>query len=127
MFEQKIDISAIIAERKIQEAMQNGTFDYLPGAGKPLVLEDLSHLPPEARMAYIILKNSDFIETPEDMGRFLSLDNGLGCSSPDKESKNKKLRKLDFLMQKVRHARGLMDFLPPIQASQYIDKILTRL
>ena len=127
MFEQHIDISVVIAERKIQEAMQNGAFDHLPGVGKPLVMEDLSHLPPEARMAYIILKNSDFIETPKDMERYLSLDNGLGCSSPDEGTKNKKLRKLDLLRQKVRHARDLMDFLPPIHDSQYIDKILTRL
>ena len=127
MFEQNIDISAIIAERKIQEAMQNGDFDHLPGVGKPLVIEDLSHLPPEVRMTYIILKNSDFVETPEDMERYLSLDNGIGCLSPDEGTKNKKLRKLDLLMQKVRHSRGLMDFLPPIQDSQYIDKVLTRL
>ena len=53
---------ALIAERRIAEAMAEGRFDDLPGRGRPLALEDLSHLAPEMRLAYIILKNSGFLE-----------------------------------------------------------------
>ena len=47
-----------LAEERIREAQQNGVFENLPGKGKPLVLEDLSLVPEELRMAYHILKNA---------------------------------------------------------------------
>ncbi len=51
-----------IAERRIQEAMSRGEFDNLPGRGKPLPKDEIDRLPEEMRMAYIILKNSGYIE-----------------------------------------------------------------
>ena len=50
-----------IAERKIAEAIENGDFDNLPGAGKPLELDDDSLVPEELRLAYRILKNAGFV------------------------------------------------------------------
>ena len=47
-----------IAERRIEEAQAQGLFDNLPGQGKPLELEDTSHVPEELRMAYKILSNA---------------------------------------------------------------------
>jgi len=48
-----------LAERKIEEAIERGEFDDLPGAGRPLDLDDLDPLlPEELRMAYRILKNA---------------------------------------------------------------------
>jgi hypothetical protein len=49
---------ARIAEERIREAQQSGAFDNLPGKGKPLVLEDLSAVPEDLRMAYHIMKNA---------------------------------------------------------------------
>lgn len=49
---------ARIAEERIREAQREGTFDNLPGKGKPLVLEDLSTVPEDLRMAYHLLKNA---------------------------------------------------------------------
>ena len=120
------DAIAFVAERKIQEALQKGEFDRLPGAGKPLVMEDLSHLPPEARMAYTILKNSGFVETPQDMRRPLSPDKELKCSSPEEGTSNDKLRRLEIMMLRIRRSRGQADFLPPILDSLYLDKLLKR-
>ncbi len=54
---------ALVAEEKIREAERRGMFDNLPGAGKPLLLEDDSHIAPELRMAYTILKNSGHLES----------------------------------------------------------------
>jgi hypothetical protein len=55
-----------IAERRIEEAIARGEFDNLPGAGKPIDLEDCDPtMPPEARMAWRILKNSEV--TPEQL------------------------------------------------------------
>jgi hypothetical protein len=51
----------IIAERKIEGAIARGEFDNLPGAGRPLDLDDIDPLLPEAlRMAQRILKNAGY-------------------------------------------------------------------
>lgn len=48
-----------LAERRIEEAIERGEFDELPGAGQPLDLDDLDPLlPEELRMACRILKNA---------------------------------------------------------------------
>jgi len=52
----------LIAETIIIEAMKRGDFDDLPGQGKPLPGDEIDRLPEEMRMAYIILKNSGYIE-----------------------------------------------------------------
>ena len=51
----------LLAEQRIEEAMRDGAFDNLPGAGKPLSLDDDSMVPEESRVAYRILKNAGFI------------------------------------------------------------------
>lgn len=45
-------------ERHISDAQHKGEFENLPGSGKPLVLEDDSHIPPELRAGYRLLKNA---------------------------------------------------------------------
>ena len=50
-----------IVEAKIAEAQRNGAFDGLPGAGKPLALDDDRLVPEELRMACRILKNAGFV------------------------------------------------------------------
>ncbi len=47
-----------IAEERIKEAQRAGAFDNLPGKGKPLDLEDLSWLPEDLRIGYLVLKNA---------------------------------------------------------------------
>jgi len=48
-----------VAERRIKEAMSRGEFENLPGAGKPLDLEDYFNTPEDLRMAFSILKNAN--------------------------------------------------------------------
>ena len=49
-----------LAERRIEEAVARGELDNLPGAGRPLDLDDEDPLwPEEVRMAKRILKNAD--------------------------------------------------------------------
>ena len=50
-----------IAERRIREAIAQGDFDNLPGAGKPLNLEEYFNTPEELRMAFSILKNANCV------------------------------------------------------------------
>src|SRR5215469_16711428 len=49
-----------IAERKIREAMEDGAFERLEGAGKPLDLSENPFEDPSLRMAHRLLKNNGF-------------------------------------------------------------------
>lgn len=49
-----------IAEDKIRRAQQEGKFDALPGAGKPLLIEENPYEPEGAGPAYRLLKNNGF-------------------------------------------------------------------
>ena len=46
------------AERHIVDAQRQGDFDNLPGSGKPLMLDDDSHVPEDLRAGYRLLKNA---------------------------------------------------------------------
>ena len=48
-----------VAESRIREAIEKGEFDNLPGAGKPLNLEEYFSTPEDLRMAFSILKNAN--------------------------------------------------------------------
>ncbi len=50
-----IDIS-----KQLQEAMERGDFDNLPGKGKPLKLETNPFIPPETGMVNQLLKDNGF-------------------------------------------------------------------
>jgi hypothetical protein len=48
-----------IAEARIREAIEQGVFENLPGAGKPLNLEEYFNTPEDLLMAFSILKNAN--------------------------------------------------------------------
>lgn len=52
------DVFALIAERKISEAIERGEFADLALKGRPLHREDFSGVPAELRMGYKILQNA---------------------------------------------------------------------
>jgi hypothetical protein len=64
-----VSIFERIAEAKIAEAMKRGEFDSLPGAGRPLELEDLSRLPSDMRLAYKVLRNADVLPPEVELRR----------------------------------------------------------
>ncbi|VDY32751.1 Domain of uncharacterised function (DUF1992) [Morganella morganii] len=50
-----------LAERHIQAALESGELQGLAGEGKPLTLDDDSHVPPELRVGYRLLKNAGYL------------------------------------------------------------------
>ena len=54
-------------EERIREAIANGDFDNLEGAGKPLNLDDYFNTPEDVRMGYSVLKSAKTI--PEELDR----------------------------------------------------------
>jgi hypothetical protein len=87
--------------------MEDGEFDNLPGYGKPLVLEDLSGVPEELRMAYKLMKNAGF--SPEEnkiKQEMMSIESLMkNCSDPEEKDKlqknlNEKLLRFNQMMSK---------------------------
>jgi hypothetical protein len=54
----------LLAEKKIAEAAERGDLDGLPGAGRPLDLEDDALVPEEMRMANRVLRNAGMDRAP---------------------------------------------------------------
>jgi hypothetical protein len=54
-------IFEIVAERRIQEAIDEGKFDNLPGLGKPIDLDEDLSTPPHLRAVNRILKNAGVV------------------------------------------------------------------
>jgi hypothetical protein len=106
-----MDVIAIIAERKISEAMARGEFDNLPGRGQPLRLEDdLPGVPAELRLAYKILKNAGFIPPEVELRReIVSLRTLIDTLEDDTELRRRqrelqaKLLKLSIMLKRPVH------------------------
>lgn len=56
-----------LVERRIAQAREAGAFDDLPGAGKPLALDDDALVPEALRVAHRILKNAGYL--PPEVAR----------------------------------------------------------
>ncbi|MEW5746705.1 MAG: DnaJ family domain-containing protein [Nitrospirota bacterium] len=119
-----MDVIAKIAEEKIREAMENGAFDNLAGAGKPLTFADEAWIPEDLRLAYRILKNAGCLPPEIEMNReILSLKDLIETLDDDKE-KLKRLRELNFKIMKLNLLRkrplNLEDF--PSYEQKLFDK-----
>lgn len=106
-----MDILTVIAENKIREAMARGELDNLPGQGKPMELDDLSHVPDELRAGYIMLKNAEVLPEEIQLKKdIMTLQRLIDCCysehHEDDEVKslrrklNEKILRYDMLMEK---------------------------
>lgn len=98
-----------MTEEKIRKAYEEGAFDHLPGAGKPLPPDPLKGVPDSLKMAYRMMKNAGF--SPDEMNvkkEIMSIED-LIRHSEDKMEKdglqkelNQKLAEYNRLMSKKR-------------------------
>ncbi len=91
----------IIAEEKIREAMARGEFANLPGAGKPLRLEDDSMVPGELRVAYKILKNAGCVPPELELRKEIITLRSLLRTIEDGEAKKDAVRELNNKLLKM--------------------------
>jgi len=114
-----------IAEERILEAQRRGEFDNLPGYGKPLQLDDDSHVPEDLRLAYKVLKNADCLPPELELKKeILTTEQMLGRIT-DEGEKYKQLKRLNFLVMKLNMMRKV-----PVsweENQRYIDKIAEKL
>ena len=64
-----MDPFRLIADRKIQEAMDEGAFENLAGTGRPLALGEEPFEDPSLRMAHRLLRNNGFAPAWVEEGR----------------------------------------------------------
>jgi len=112
------------AERHILDAQNKGEFDNLPGCGEPLTLDDDSHVPPELRTGYRLLKNAGCLPPELEYRReaiaLADLLNGVGENHPQHRELQ---RRLSLLELKLRQAGLSTDFLH----GDYTTKLLQKL
>ena len=114
-----------LAENRIREAIEAGEFDNLQGQGQPLNLEDDSHIPPELRMAYKILKNADCLPPELILRQEVVQLQDLVAALPDEAEKLKQMRRLNFLIMKLNMMRPVSAQL--LENDLYTPKVLERL
>ena len=118
-------IIGAIAERRILEAQERGEFDDLPGAGRPLQLEDMSNVPPELRMAYTVLRNAQCLPPELEERKEIQRLADLLQSCEDENEKLRQMERLHFLVlrTRIRHNRSLL-----LEGQDdYYDRLLVRL
>jgi hypothetical protein len=114
-----------IAEQRIDEAMARGDFDRLPGLGKPLQLDDDSHIPPELRVAYRILKNAGMVPPEVELRRDIASAEGLLLAATSHEEREAAGRKLEYLLTRLSMSRrGLRNLL---LESEYREQLARKL
>jgi DnaJ homologue, subfamily C, member 28, conserved domain len=90
-----MDVMAALAERKIQEAMERGEFDDLPGKGKPLDLSDDPMVPEELRIAYKVLKNAGYLPPELELHKEIVRLRDLVDAVEDGEEKRARMKELN--------------------------------
>lgn len=120
-----MDFLERIAENHILAAIEAGQFDNLKGKGQPLNLEDDSHIPPELRMAYKILKNADCLPPELELRKEIVTLQELVASMEDEAEKLLQMRRLNFLTMKLSMLRPVSAQI--LEHDLYTPKILERL
>ncbi len=114
---------AAIAEQRILEAAARGDFDDLPGAGRPLDLDDDLLVPEDMRMAYRILKNAGFVPPEVQPLKEIGALERLIQSLDDGEQRALAVRKLRLLRMQLDSSRsGNLQL-----EAGYYDKLVERL
>jgi hypothetical protein len=81
-----------IAENRIREAIEAGAFDGLPGAGKPLDLEEYFSAPEDLRMAHSVLKSANCVPLEVELQKQVA-NLKLAVDAATDEGRRKELRR----------------------------------
>lgn len=118
-----MDILAKLAEQRIHEALEQGRFDRLDGAGLPLALENDSHIPAHLRLAHKVLKNAGLLPPELEDRREISSILDLLEACDDERTVCLQMQKLKLLLQKMNMRRGR----PLHVADAYYAKVVARM
>lgn len=112
------------AERHILDAQRNGEFEGLAGSGEPILLDDDSHVPPDLRSGYRLLKNAGCLppemQQRKDALELVDLLKTVHIQSEEYQAISKKLALLEL---KLRQAGVNTDFLHGEYAERLMQHI----
>jgi len=112
------------AERHISDAQRKGEFDNLPGSGEPLELEDVSHIAPELRAGYRLLKNAGCLPPElEQRKEAIEISDLLKGIRKDDPRHAELSRRLTLIELKLRQAGVNTAFLH----GEYSDRLMQRI
>jgi len=114
-----------IVEERIRKAQEEGEFDDLPGKGRPLKLEDDSHVPEDLRLAYKILKNADCLPPELQLKKEIRQMEDMLDAIPDEKEKYRLIKRINFKIMKL----NMMGKKSPLleETEIYYKKIVTKL
>lgn len=121
-----MDVFARIAQRRIDEAMENGEFVNLKGSGRPLVLEDDAMIPEDLRMAYKVLKNAGCVPPEIELRKEIACLKDLINTLDDDKERLRKISEFNFKLMKLEMMRGrpLLYTVSPEYESRVVEKIV---
>jgi len=117
-------IIAKIAEDRIKRAQEEGIFNNLRGAGKPLVFEEETWVPEDLRLAYRVLRNAGCVPPEIETRKEVISLRELMRTLDDDEERLRRLRELNFKILKMNMMRKIpltLDDFP-----EYEEKILLK-
>ena len=114
-----------IAEHIIHEAQEQGEFDNLPGAGKPLMLDDDALVPENLRAGYRLLKNAGYLPPELHLHGEIHEVEQLLAEVQDASAYVQAERRLRYLRLRLNQYRG--DSIDFVTERQYQEKLLQKL
>jgi len=115
-----MNLSAAIAEQRIQQAIDEGALDELPGAGEPLALDgDDPFMPTEVRMAYKVMKNAGYLPPEVKTRKQIAGMATLMQAATSDDERSAASRRLHYLMLQLQCGRR---YTPAIDAAYFDQK-----
>ena len=111
----------LIAEESIRDAIRAGAFNDLPGAGRPLALDDETLIPEELRIAYRILKNAGCLPPEIETRKESATLRKLVAAATDDAARRRALAKLALIEARLAAQHASLS-----GTSDYFDRIVQR-
>lgn len=113
-----------IAEERIRAAQERGEFDALPGAGRPLNLDDDAHVPEELKLAWRVLKNAGCLPPELEAEREINNAMELLSAMTDEAERYRQMQRLNLMVTRLNETRRRPILLEKNQV--YYDRIVAR-
>lgn len=97
---------SLIAEQRINQAIERGELKTTGWENKPLNLEDDHFVPDDLKMAYKILKNAGYVPPEIETRKEISRLEQLIARTEDEYERMQQMRKLSVLLMKVESRRA---------------------
>lgn len=102
-----LSVIQTIAERKIQQAMAEGSLpDLSHWKNKPLPPDDMAHVPEDLRMAYRLLKNGGYVPEEVALQQEITRLEQLLAGCTDEREKVRQLKRISCLKTKLECRMG---------------------